>query len=276
MFPSILACPVCAESLTLEARQWRCANGHSFDQARSGYVNLHLAQHKRSKQPGDDRQMLQARRRFLEAGHYDFLSAGMLALLAPALKGGEARQMLDIGCGEGYFTAALMAGLAGYDMTAWGMDVAKVAVEMAAKRYPGYHWLVASAARMPVLDHSVDLLVRINAPTYAEEYRRVLRTHGLLLSVVPGPDHLFELKQRLYQQPRRHGGDEAMVEGFERLAQERVQRQETLAGAGKIRDLLQMTPFFWHARPEQQAALVALEALPLTFDFVINLYKRAS
>lgn len=134
-----LICPLCHHPLLQENRSWRCEHGHQFDQAKEGYINLLPVQHKASREPGDSAEMMQARRLFLQAGHYQPLRERVVTLLKDAQPSPTA--VLDIGCGEGYYTARLKSP----GCRTYGLDIAKNAIRLAAKRYPDVQFCVASS-----------------------------------------------------------------------------------------------------------------------------------
>ena len=138
---ALIVCPICRGDLQCGACPWRCAKGHSFDVAREGYVNLLPAQQKNSRDPGDSEDMIRARREFLDKGGYAPLREAVVETLMPL----KPRSLLDMGCGEGWYTDALRA--ASGDVT--GVDISKPAIRLAARRYPGVTWLVASGAALP-------------------------------------------------------------------------------------------------------------------------------
>jgi 23S rRNA (guanine745-N1)-methyltransferase len=186
----ILLCTVrdCAAPLVPEGRRLVCANGHAFDLARSGYVNLLQPQERRSKQPGDSAETVAARRRLHERGLARPLHEGMAAMLAPAPED----VILDAGCGDGWFLGELQRA---HGFTACGVDISTPAIELAAKRYPGCTWIVANADRfVPLGDATVTKLVSITARMNVSEFRRVLRDDGTLLVAVAAPDDLIELR----------------------------------------------------------------------------------
>src|SRR4051812_16725214 len=140
-------CPVCHGPLREAERTWRCGEGHTYDVAKEGYVNLLITHQRRQREPGDSVEMLRARRAFLEAGHY----APLRDALAERVPGGS---VLDVGCGEGYYTRAVDTEVDRAQAGVWGVDIAKEAVRLAARRGgPGHRFAVASAYDLPVLDH---------------------------------------------------------------------------------------------------------------------------
>lgn len=268
-------CPVCAAPLRLEDGSYRCAAGHSFDRAREGYVNLLLSQHKKSRQPGDDKAMLAARRSFLEAGHYAAFSRAVTALLATASGGDASPAVLDVGCGEGYYLRRLAADWPHATAPRLaGLDIARPAVRLAAKAQPAAHWAVASSYRIPLADAAMDALLRLFAPADVAECRRVLRPGGYLLTAVPGPQHLLGLKQALYAEPQLHDAQEPLPEGFVLEAHQRLTGSLRLDTPQTIADLLRMTPFYWNVDQATQTRVLALPQLETPIEFALSLYRR--
>nr|WP_010131206.1 methyltransferase domain-containing protein [Microbulbifer agarilyticus] len=271
----IWQCPQCNLSLGLEGRSWRCANGHSFDQAREGYVNLLPVQQKRSREPGDSAEMLNARRRFLEAGHYAPLADAICAQLMLGREAGlreGTSVVLDVGCGEGYYARALVQG--GWPESAIaGVDIAKAGVRLAAKKQAQAHFAVGSSFHLPVADSSVDAVLRVFAPGPAEELLRVLKPGGTLLDVSPGPDHLWSLKSRLYQTPQQHSVP-APVAGFTLESELRCDFPLVIEGGEPVQDFLAMTPFAWKGDAEARRILEEEVRLKLEADFLLRRYTK--
>ncbi|HFK7186276.1 TPA: 23S rRNA (guanine(745)-N(1))-methyltransferase [Serratia odorifera] len=266
-------CPLCHQHLHFTAPQWRCENNHQFDCAREGYVNLLPVQHKRSKQPGDSVEMMQARRAFLDGGFYQPLQQRVAELLDNALDS-DAQALLDIGCGEGYYTAAVAQRLnQAREMRIYGLDVAKVAVRYAAKRYPAVSFCVASSHRLPFADASLDAVLRIYAPCKGQELARVVRPDGIVVTVSPGPRHLYQLKELIYQEVQLHAAQDEQLPGFETARSESLAYPLQLSGE-QAANLLQMTPFAWRASAETQRQLTASASFACETDFAIRVYRR--
>ena len=267
---------MCARPLAPAGRAWRCDEGHSFDLAREGYLNLLLAQHRKSASPGDDKAMIQARRAFLEAGHYACFSRAIAERLVDALP--QRARVLEAGCGEGYYLRQLaedwrrLRPQGRLDLC--GLDISRPAVRLAARALPGAHWAVASSFRIPVADGSLHAVLRLFAPGDAREFRRVLRDDGLLLVATPGPRHLLGLKSLIYDRPRLHEEEELVPEGFEPLERAVVQDRLALRGNADITHLFRMTPFWWRADQATQERLLALDALETDIDFRLALFKK--
>jgi len=175
--------------LVREGRRLLCPRGHSFDIARSGYINLLQPQDRRSNQPGDTASVIAARRRLHDRG----VTAPLLSAIAEMASPTQGDIVLDAGCGDGFFLASL-ASQTGFD--AHGVDISIAAVDAAARRYPDCEWIVANADRfLPYAAGSFSLLLSITARMNTQEFRRVLRDDGRLLVAVPGPDDLIEVRR---------------------------------------------------------------------------------
>lgn len=266
-------CPLCHQALILSAKSWRCAQNHQFDCAKEGYVNLLPVQHKRSKEPGDSAEMMQARREFLNAGHYQPMRDCVADKLSQYLAE-ESHSVLDIGCGEGYYTAHFLEKLQSQqrNIEVVGLDVAKIAIRYAAKRYPNVHFCVASSHRLPFDDNSMGAIIRIYAPCNADELNRVITAGGILITVTPAPEHLKQLKALIYSEVQLHAIKEEPLPNFELLDETRLTYDMQLSGQDAF-ELLQMTPFAWKATEEVKQKLQAEQLFNAKADFLIKVYK---
>ncbi|QSX31492.1 23S rRNA (guanine(745)-N(1))-methyltransferase [Shewanella cyperi] len=268
----VYQCPLCQLPLAQQANQYSCAKGHSFDCAKEGYVNLLPVAKKRSKDPGDSREMIQGRRAFLDAGYYEKLSDRINELALTHAPG--AGQALDLGCGEGYYSHRLFRAMnAAAPMTLDGLDISRAAVRYGAKRYPDLAFCVASAYDMPFRDASFDLLLRVYAPSRDAELLRVMRPGACLITVQPGPMHHFAIKQLIYAEPRLHSEDDSVAEGFELIHAERLQWQLMLDRSDMTEAFLAMTPYAWKLSQEQKAELCRT-GLGCELDFSIRVLRK--
>lgn len=261
-----LLCPICGELLTKQDRSYVCANRHSFDVARQGHVNLLPVQHKRSLSPGDTAEQVVSRRAFLDGGFYAPIRDALCAL---AKDHGCTGPILDIGCGEGYYSAELAKNL---DAKLLGLDISKEAVRYAAGRYKNATWICASAAHLPVKDQSFGLLTSLFALTMPEEFKRVLRPEGAFIQVLAAEDHLMGLKQIIY--PELHHKEKFTtpdIPGFRLVESRKLQFTFTVEGV-QVQNLLSMTPHVYRIGKEGAQRLRQTEKLTDTASCVLNLY----
>ena len=262
-----LLCPICGEILDRIEKQYRCGNGHSFDLARQGYVNLLPVQQKRSLNPGDTREQVLGRRAFLETGCYEPISN---TLNETAKELGATGPILDVGCGEGYYSARLAEAL-GAELT--GLDISKEAVRCAAAKYKGPQWLCGTAAHLPVENHSAGVVTSLFALTMAEEFKRVLRPDGYFFQVLAAEDHLLGLKSIIYPELKfKEKNTVPEVPGFELVKSVPIRFTFTVEGE-QVRNLLGMTPHVFRITKEGAAHLAATEKLTDTASAVLNVYK---
>lgn len=245
-----LICPHCHTPLTAVERNWSCINGHSYDQARQGYLNLLLVQHKNSRQPGDTPVMLAHRQAFLDGGYYQPVSDEVNRLLGAH----SPTSIMDMGCGEGYYTDRLARTLADADCA--GLDISKDAVIKACRRNRDIQWLVGSSARLPIADASVDAALCIFSPWSWEECLRVIRPGGHLLLVGPHADHLLALRQELYESVHSTPELIKVLPPQMQIVDDRVLRYPLELPAAALAELIGMTPHGWRSRPERQQALL--------------------
>ncbi len=259
---SIFICPVCKGRLLKMGESYRCMQGHSFDKAKQGYVNLLMAGGQ-GKRHGDDRLMVAARRHFLDKGYYEPLRE---AVKQPV---GQGHTVLDVGCGEGYYTLALAE-----NNEVCGIDISKDALKLAAKRCPASEFAVASIGNIPLSDGAVDIIVNIFAPDSPAEYLRVLKSGGRLITAVPMERHLFELKATIYDEPYLNPAVNIEREGFTLTAAKELKYSITLGSAEDIDALFKMTPYYYKTSTRDQGKLKGLSSLSVGLEFMICEYCK--
>jgi 23S rRNA (guanine745-N1)-methyltransferase len=275
-----LACPIDGMSLQRSATQHRCASGHSFDTAREGYCNLLVVQHKASLDPGDSKDMVAARRRVLDAGHYAPIAdhlfhhciAPLAANSAPPLR------IVDAGCGEGYYLDRIAA-LANTDprsgsLELAGIDVSKWAIKAAARRLAPVTWLVANNRQMPFPKASVDIILCVFGFPIWEGFKPVQRAGQHIILVDPGADHLLQLREVIYPTVQRAPAPTlvaAETAGYRLVSQDRVCFATDLHNAAIIQDLTAMTPHAYRMPPAGREALAQLHRLKVTVDVTVRL-----
>lgn len=263
-----LICPVCGEQLNLEGKAWICPKSHSFDVARQGYVNLLPVQQKHSLAPGDTREQVLSRRAFLEGGWYAPIAK---ALVEEAQKLGISGEILDVGCGEGYYSAQVAQTL-GLPLT--GLDISKEAVRCAAAKYKGFRWLCATAAHIPVEDGSAQLLMSLFALTLPEEFHRVLGENGYYFQVLACQDHLLGLKSIIYDQLHFKEKDSVPdLPGFVLVKSRPIRFSFTVEGQ-QVQNLFSMTPHVFRIGKDGAERLRQTECLTDTASCVLNIYRR--
>lgn len=270
---SVWNCPICGEMMQQQDRSLRCLKGHSFDMARSGYVNLLPANKKHAKNPGDNSLMVHARREFLEAGYYAPLREKLQEVMCRY--GKQHGVLLDCGCGEGYYTQGVADALQQQDtpMEIYGIDIAKVAVDAAAKRLKTGHFSVGSVYHLPVSDHCCDSMMSIFAPYCGTEFQRVLKKDGVMILVIPAKKHLWGLKSAIYEHPYPNEVKDYALEGFSLLQVDYVHEMIQLNTAEDIQNLFRMTPYYYKTGREEHARLEELTELETEISFEILQYK---
>lgn len=239
-------CPNCDAPLS-GAAVMVCSAGHSFDRSTDGYVNLMVAGRKAGRAAGDSVEMIRARRDFFDRGHYSPVMEAVAAMV------GDVERVLDTGCGEGSYLAAIPAPVR------HGLDVSKPAVRLAARRHREDSWAVASSYRLPYDDACFDAVLSVFAPRPFDELGRVLRPGGSIVTASPGPDHLAGLRGVLYAEPHPHAErPHTAEEGSSAPTQRERVHFDLVLESDDARLLLQMTPYWWSATPEQQGGLDGL------------------
>ena len=260
-----LLCTVrgCAQPLSAAGKHWVCARGHSFDVARSGYVNLLQPQDRRSRQPGDSREAVAARRRFLDRGFGEPLLRGIVDFAA------SANTILDVGCGEGYH-------LNGFAGEKHGVDISVPAIDAAARRYRDAHFIVTNADRfLPYADHSIDLVTSITSRINAPEFARVVSRDGRVLVALPAPDDLIELRAAILGEGKQIDRTARVID--EMRAHFTLEKQSRVAhvahlDAAAIHDV--MASSYRGMRARQKDKMEAIGGMDVTLSRDLLLFRR--
>ncbi len=285
----IWRCPKCKNVLSHQSAGLVCSEGHHYDRSKQGYTHLLLANQKNSLCPGDSDVMISARRAFLRAGHYEPL-INAIATIVDTPPQRAALPVLDLGCGEGYYLESLYQKLLDSPVStasvcAYGVDISKVAVRKAAAsakqlllKSPSsggscLEYAVASNANIPVTDACVDLVLTIFAPIVPAEVNRVLSAAGTFIRVAPGPRHLYQLREVIYESVSLHE-PQPVEEGFVLEQETLVQYNLQLGSSEAIEQLLAMTPFNWKGKEESKKALLERGSLSVEIDFIIQVCRK--
>jgi 23S rRNA (guanine745-N1)-methyltransferase len=277
----LLRCPHCRQPLSLEDRTLQCPHGHSFDVARQGYVNLLTGSVLRAN--ADSAAMVQARDRFLGAGHYDRLTDRIAALAAHALSGAQPADpggrisVLEPGAGTGHYLSRLLDRLP----TARGIaaDLSPAACRRAARAHDRLGAVVADTwAGLPVLDGGLDLIMVVFAPQNAAEFARMVRPGGLLLVAAAAPDHLAGIRAPLglldVRAGKRDRLTDTMAEWFDPVAAETVTDDLQLEPAD-LHDLVAMGPNAHHQAADLQRRIEGLPApVRVSCAVELTLFRR--
>ena len=281
----VLTCPLCQTHFTQVANTLKCENNHTFDIAKEGYINLLTK--KLSDSMGDTKEMLHARRAFLEAGHYQFLVTTITETLYDYLKtdkeiGLPYINVFDAGCGEGYYLGQLQSVLkqqlpdAHIDYI--GLDIAKEAVRMAAKRYKSIHFLVANLKeRLVFANDSLHILLNIFAPRNVEEFARILTPGGVALVVIPAPQHLQQLRETLHLLNIEEHKQAHVIEQFTPYLSHIATTSVSNTLHFTTQEILQismMTPNYWHLSDEIKQKISAISELETEIAFTCLLFRK--
>ena len=263
-------CPKCRLSLNVENGVAKCKNNHSYDRAKAGYYNLLLTNVGGTH--GDNREMVEARRDFLDTGAYKPLADRVAELAAKHISGNK---LLDIGCGEGYYTDAIEKALSSRGVSVSGFDISRDAVKYAARRNKNLSLAVASAYRMPTGDGCFDMAINMFSPLAPDEVFRTLKAGGIFIMAIPGENHLFGLKSATYKTPYKNEVADSRLPGFELIESEKISFTLTLDTKEKIKSLFMMTPYAYRTRPEDKERVFRLEKLETEIEFIVFVYKKS-
>jgi len=276
-----LACPIDGDSLECREKQFVCRNGHVFDIARQGYVNLLPVQHKRSKQPGDSKAMVSARAHFLNSGNYEPVASTLAETVFAQITDDRETCLMDAGCGEGYYFDYVLNDLKGRstcnDFSFIGLDISKAAIAEAAKRNKQITWVVGTNRQPPVESESIDVVLCVFGFQSFEGFHKILKAGGKLILVEPGPDHLKELREIIYAEVKKTDPpDLSYLEetGFPTVNRQPLQFKTGVIDNQQITNLLTMTPHFYRATKHGREAAASVQELDVTVDVVFRTLEK--
>lgn len=300
-----IICPVCNLVLTRADKQFCCENNHQFDVAKQGYVNLLQPQYKKSKQPGDSQEMVEARFRFLNEGFYEPLSDTLNQLIAKDLASkaldNNAYYVVDAGSGEGYYTQRLHHHLSNeknrLDPSASaeptsskhaspkptppkiiGFDISQRAVKASCRRSKSIQWMTATSSHIPVANDSQDAVLCLFSRIVPEEFSRILKKDGVLYVASTGSSHLIELRNMLYQNVKQsaYNPNSTLSEQFIPLDESLnsdISYRIDVNSRQAINDLLLMTPHYWRATESAKQAIQIMDSVSVTVDIRLTGYR---
>lgn len=264
MTDGIYICPVCSGRLFDNSKSLLCKNGHCFDKAKKGYVNL-LCGRRSGDEIGDNADMTHSRTAFLSKGYFGILAEGICS--SARSYGLSAGTAADICCGEGYYSDYFIKHNPGVDV--FGFDISKNMINAAASRKNCVNYCVANMTRIPYESGSINFAFQLFSPFCDSEFSRIMHKDGIFLSVVAGERHLWELKEFLYDTPYKNDEAPPSCPSFSIMKKHRLTQKIFLDSNEDIMSLVRMTPYFYHTPSEALASLSGLESFETTVDFCV-------
>ena len=271
----MLKCPVCNNLLIEKEKQYICLNNHSFDKNKKGYTNLLLSNQLHSFDPGDNKEMINARVNFLKTDKYHILRETILKLINKYITS-PTFTFLDIACGEGYYTNYLISKFP--NAKGLGIDLSKYALIFANKNkkeleLTNINYYLASLTKLPFLNNSIDLALNCFAPLDEIEFNRVLKENGIFIRVLPSTYHLWELKEVLYQEVKENQTKSSELNNFKLL--EEIEINDVIyLNNEEINNLFMMTPYYYKSPIESSNKLKSLNELKTKISFKIYIYQK--
>jgi 23S rRNA (guanine745-N1)-methyltransferase len=275
-----LACPIDGERLESRDKQLICANGHTFDIARQGYVNLLPVQHKRSKNPGDSKEMVKARATFLDSGIYEPVAKKLVEVVREYLAGKNQACLMDAGCGEGYYLNYIVNEInpeESCNLSCIGLDISKAAIIEAAKRNKQISWIVGTNRQPPVENESVDVILCVFGFHSFEGFKKTLKPGGKIILVEPGADHLKELREIIYDEVEKSASSDLSCTektGYLLHEERQVKFRAQAINNDQVKNLLLMTPHLYRATSEGKEAANNVQQLVLTIDVIFRILEK--
>lgn len=265
-----LICPKCHEAMTKKDNSYICTNNHCYDIAKSKYINLLLNPDKATTNPGDSKESLIARKAYLNKGYYDGIASSVIDTIKEYQK--PTMQILDLGCGEGYYTQKVKEAL-GQEHTYYGLDISKEAMNMATKYTKDIYWLVGNSKNIPLATSSMDFILALFTVVNQEELQRVLKEDGYIIHVTANPNHLVEIKELIYDEIKIKSDkyirlDFPVTKSFDFVQKVDINNSEDAL------HLLKMTPHYYHIKKERRSVLDTLQSLTITIDIKITVYQK--
>lgn len=265
-----LICPKCHQPMTQQHNSYLCTNNHCYDIAKSKYLNLLLNPDKATTNPGDSKESLLARKAYLNKGYYDGIANTVIDTIKEYKTSNL--QILDLGCGEGYYTSKVKQAL-GDSNTYYGLDISKEAMNMATKYTKDIYWLVGNSKNIPLEDTSMDFILALFTVVNKEELQRVLKEDGYIIHVTANPNHLVEIKELIYDEIKVKSDKYIRLEfpvtkSFDFIQTVHIDNQEDAL------NLLKMTPHYYHIKKERRNVLDTLTSLTITIDIKITVYQK--
>ena len=260
-------CPKCHEKLEKENNSYKCLNNHTYDISSKGYVNFLLNNDKNSINPGDSKDSLQSRNSFLKKDYYSFILNKVIYTIN-IYKKSDNYKLLDIGCGEGYYTSNVKT----KNNEIYGFDISKDGIALATKYNKNeINWFVANSKNIPIEDSSINIVLAMFSFVTPSEIERVLKENGIIIQVCAGKNHLIELKKEIYNDIKEKDENNTLLP-FNLIKKEEYTTNITIDNNEDILNLFKMTPHYYKTKQEEKNKIEELNSINLTLDIVINVY----
>lgn len=263
---SNVICPKCHSKTYIKDKMLKCERNHSYDISSEGYINL-LPPHKCGSIPGDNKEMVCARHLFLSKGYYLPLADALIDIMKTI----SPKILIDVGCGEGYYTNKIAESI---NAQVYGIDISKYALASAAKANKNVGYCVESLHSLMFNDGIADALMCCFCPIDENEFSRVLKKNGKLIIVQPGKNHLYGLKSILYKNPYENEIDNKSLDGFTLLRERQISFNIDINSSDDIWNLFTMTPYFWKTSKDDSEKLKNINKLSTPIEFIIKTYNR--
>lgn len=271
-------CPICNSSLAKTKQSYVCPNSHNFDISKRGYVNLIPCNQKNSKDPGDSKEMMDARDRFLQKGFYKIISDSLNDFIfkhSQDILKNKSVNISETGCGSGYYLVNLKNFLSKDNVNYYGLDISKHAIDLGSRFNKDIKWVVANSYNIPFLDNSQDIIINIFAPYKVSELIRVLKPKGKVYFVIPGKNHLNTIRDAVYKNHKNEKSDAKLISNIENFNilkiknSIEIEHELSLSSNEDIMSLLTMTPYYWNMNLETLNYFKSLNEITLTLDVII-------
>jgi len=264
-----LACPKCHLPLHLEGNSYKCDNRHTYDLAKTKYINLLLNPDKATNNPGDSKESLIARKAYLNQGYYNIISDTLIDCIKKYAS--TSSHILDLGCGEGYYTKRMKEFMP--EHTYYGLDISKEAINMATKYTKDIYWIVGNSKNIPICDHSLDIIAALFTVVNKDELSRCLKPGGKIIHVTANnPNHLIEIKHLIYDEV--HTKSDTFIRlPFKTVESFDLKKTIHISNHEDCVNLLKMTPHYYHIKKERRNVIDEMQEMDITIDVKFTVYE---
>lgn len=264
-----LACPKCHQRLTLQGNSYVCPSRHTYDLSKTKYINLLLNPDKSTNNPGDSKESLIARKAYLNQGYYNSISDTLIDCVKKYTT--EPSHILDLGCGEGYYTKRMKEFLP--EHTYYGLDISKEAINMATKYTKDIYWIVGNSKNIPIYNQSLDIIAALFTVVNKDELTRCLKPGGKIIHVTANnPNHLIEIKHLIYDEV--HTKEDTFIRlPFNVVESFDITKTIHISSHDDCVNLLKMTPHYYHIKKERRAVIEEMQEMDITIDVKFTIYE---